>query len=166
MWSALKRHFSQFPAQEKVAKLLLQYGLSVRGGKVYCGDIELPASRIARTLEIDRRVVNATVETISGEKELAEFYERLHPVPFFRDISGIMGWGTIEIIPEDPTMTGILARVSTIISDEGISIRQAITEDPDLAEEATLTIICEEEIPAGLIPKIRKAKGVGQVVIY
>ena len=62
--------------------------------------------------------------------------------------------------------TGILARVSTLISNEGISIRQAITEDPELSDEATLTIICEEEIPAKLIPKIKKAKGVGRVIIY
>lgn len=166
MWSALKTYFSRFPAQEKVAKLLLRYGLSVKDGKVYCEDIELPASRIARALEIDRRVVNATIETISREEELAEFFEKLHPVPFFRDISKIMGWGTIEIIPDDPTMTGILARVSTIISNEGISIRQAITEDPELSEKATLTIICEEDIPAKLIPKIRNTPGVGQVIIY
>jgi len=166
MWMAFKKYFSEYPAQEKVAKLFLRYGLSVRNGTIYCGDIEQSALGIARVLGIDRRVVNAAIETITNEKELADFFEKLHPVPFFRDTSKIMGWGTIEIIPDDPSMTGILARVSTIIANEGISIRQAITEDPELSEEATLTIICEKEIPAKLIPKIRKARGVNRVVIY
>lgn len=166
MWSAIKKYFSYYPAQEKVAKLLLQYGLSVKKGGIYCENIEVPALRIARALGVDRRAVTITVETISINKELREFFEELHPVPFFRDIAKIMGWGVVEIVPEDPAMTGILAQVSKIIADAGISIRQAISEDPEFSEEATLTIICEKDVPAILIPKIRKATGVKKVVIH
>ena len=166
MWSAIKKYFSNYPAQEKVAKLLLRYGLSVKKGGIYCENIEIPAFRISRALGIDIRVVNVTIETILRIKELREFFEELHPVPFFRDIAKIRGWGVVEIVPEDPSMPGILAKVSMIIADEGISIRQAITEDPEFSEEATLTIICEREIPANLIPKIRNVKGVSKVVIY
>lgn len=166
MWIEIKKYFSNYPAQEKVAKLLLQYGLSVKDGKIYCENIEVPALRIARALEIDRRVVNATVETITVNKELKNFFKNLHPIPFFRDLGKTMGWGVIEIIPEDPSMKGILARVAKIITDAGINIRQAITEDPDFSDNATLTIICENEIPAGLITKIRKATGVKKVILH
>lgn len=166
MWSAIKKYFASYPAQEKVAKLLLRYGLSVKNGVIYCEDIEVPALRIARALGIDRRAVNVTIETILKNKELREFFEELHPVPFFRDIAKIRDWGVVEIVPEDPAMPGILAQVSKVIADAGISIRQAITEDPEFSEEATLTIICEKEIPADLIPKIRKVKGITKVVIH
>jgi predicted regulator of amino acid metabolism with ACT domain len=166
MWSAIKKYFSNYPAQEKVAKLLLRYGLSVKRGGIYCEDIEIPAFRISRALGIDRRVVNTTIDTISTIKELREFFEELRPIPFFRDIAKIRSWGVVEIVPEDPSMPGILAKVSKIIAEADISIRQAITEDPEFSDEATLTIICEREIPANLIPKIRNIKGVTKVVIY
>ena len=166
MWSAIKKYFSNYPAQEKVAKLLLRYGLSVKRGGIYCENIEVPSLRISRALGIDRRVVNVTIETILRIKELREFFAELHPVPFFRDIVKIRDWGVVEIVPEDPSMPGILAKVSMIIANAGISVRQAITEDPEFSEEATLTIICEREIPANLIPKIRNVKGVSKVVIY
>ena len=165
MWSAIKKFFFSYPAQEKVAKLILKYGLSVKNGKIYCEDIEIPSIRISKSLGVDRRVITSTIETISKNKELKEFFQELHPVPFFRDIAKIRDWGVVEIVPADPSMTGILANVSKIIADSGISIRQAITEDPEFSEEATLIIICEKEIPASIIPKIRKVEGVTKVII-
>ena len=84
MWSAIKKYFSDYPAQEKVAKLLLKYGLRVKDSRIYCEDIEVPALRIARTLDIDRRVVNATATTITKNEELRKFFENLHPIPFFK----------------------------------------------------------------------------------
>ena len=166
MWRAIKKHFSEFPAQEKVAKLLLYHGLSVRNGKVFCENIEVPALRIARALEIDRRAVNATVKTISSKKELKQVYENLHPVAFFKDVARALGYGVVEIIPINPAKTGILAGVSKVIADAKISIRQAITEDPEFSEDARLFVICEREIPPQLIAKIKRVKGVKSVVIY
>ncbi len=166
MWSVIKKYFSDYPAQEKVAKLLLKYGLRVEKNKIYCEDIEIPALRIARALDIDRRVVNSTAVTITKTEELRKFFGNLHPIPFFRDIAPEMGWGVVEIVPNNPSKTGILASVSTIIADAGISIRQAISEDPEFSEAATLTIICEKEIPSELIPRIKKASGVKKVIIY
>ena len=145
---------------------MLKYGLRVDEGKIYCEDIEIPALRIARTLEIDRRVVNATANTITNNEELNRFFENLHPIPFFRDIALEMGWGVVEIVPKNAAQTGILASVSKVIADAGISIRQAISEDPELSEAATLTIICEKEIPAELIPRIKKISGVKKVIIH
>jgi len=165
MWSALKKHFKGFPAQQKVARLMIEYGLSVRSGKVLCADIEVPALRIGKALGIDRRVVNATIKTIESNKELKGVFENLKPIAFFRDIVKPMGWSIVEIIPEDPAMPGILAGVSRIIADEGISIRQAITEDPEFSDNAGLFIICEEHVPSSVVGKIRHVAGVKSVVI-
>lgn len=166
MWNAIKKYFEEFPAQEKVAKALLRNGLSVRGGKIFCGEIEVQPLKIARALGIDRRVVNATARTIEKKQELSEVFEKLSPVPFFRDIAPAMKWGVVEIIPTDPAKTGILAGVARAIADSRISIRQAITEDPEFSEDAKLFVICDRQVPAGLIAKIRKVPGVKKVVIY
>jgi len=77
-----------------------------------------------------------------------------------------MKWGVIEIIPEDPSMPGILASVSKILADEKISVRQAIVDDFELSVEPRLFIVMEQSVPGRLIPKIRDAKGVKAVLIY
>jgi hypothetical protein len=53
-------------------------------------------------------------------------------------------------------MPGILARVSGLIGEAKISVRQAIADDPELKKDPRLFIITEEPIPLEMIPKIRK----------
>ncbi|UCF12397.1 MAG: ACT domain-containing protein [Thermoplasmatales archaeon] len=77
-----------------------------------------------------------------------------------------MNWGVVEIIPEDPSMPGILADVATIIANNNISIRQSIVDDFEISEEPRLFIVTEKLIPGSLIPKIRKTKGVKAVLFY
>lgn len=166
MWSALKKYFKEYPAQEKVARLMLLYGLSVKKRKVYCEEIEIPALRIARALGIDRRAVTAAVSTIEKNDELRVMYENLHPAAFFKDVAPRFGRSVVEIVPEDAATTGILAGVARIIADAGISIRQAITEDPEYSEDARLFVICEEHVPSSLIPRLKNSRGVKKVVVY
>ena len=77
-----------------------------------------------------------------------------------------MNWGVIEIIPENPSMPGILASVATVVANENISIRQAIVDDFELSEEPRLFIVVEKQVPGRIIPNIKKIKGVKAVVIY
>ena len=99
-------------------------------------------------------------------EELKKVYSKLKPTCHLKDVASTMKWGVIEIIPEDPSMSGILAEVSRIIADAGISIRQAIVDDFELSENPRLFIVTERQIPGKLIPKIRGARGVKAVLFY
>ena len=88
------------------------------------------------------------------------------PTCHLKDVATNMNWGVIEIIPEDPSMPGIVAEVATIIAQNNISIRQSIVDDFELSEEPRLFIVTEKQIPGRLIPKIRNARGVKAVLIY
>jgi len=72
----------------------------------------------------------------------------------------------VEITPEDPKIVGILANAASIIAEEGISIRQALTDDPELSPEPKLTLIADRKIPGSMIPKFLKVKGVAKVSVY
>jgi predicted regulator of amino acid metabolism with ACT domain len=133
---------------------------------MFCGEIELPDSKIARAFEIDRRIISSTIDTIMKNEDLKIVFSNLQPTCHLKDVAPKMNWGVIEIIPQDPSMPGILAEVATIIADKKISIRQAIVDDIELAEESKLFIVTEEQIPGSLLPKIRKATGVKAVVVY
>ena len=166
MWRKIAKYFNIYPKRRKLAQKLLKYGLKINDNKIYCGEIELPDSKIARAFDIDKRIINSTIETIMKKEDLKKVFSNLNPTCCLKDVAPEMNWGVIEIIPEDPSMPGILAQVATVVADAKISIRQAIVDDFELSAEPRLFIVAEKQVPGMLIPKIRKIKGVKAVVIY
>jgi predicted regulator of amino acid metabolism with ACT domain len=166
MWRKIAKHFNKYPKRKRIAQKLLEYGLQIRDNKIYCGEMELSNSKIARALNTDRRSIDSTIEVITKQPELNKVFSKLKPTCHLKDVAPEMRWGVIEIIPSDPSLPGILAEVATIIADNNISIRQAIVDDFELSEEPRLFIVAEKQIPGSLIPKIRRAKGVKAVLIY
>lgn len=165
MWELLTRYFQRFPAQSRVAQTLLVQGFSVREDGVYSGNVAISDTALARACEVDRRIISATVETIRREPELMRFYSRLAPTCHLKDAAPVMGWGVIEIIPSDAREAGILAHLATVLARRGISIRQAIVDDPELVEEPRLYVITEQRVPGDVIEEIRSGHGIKGVTI-
>ena len=166
MWSRLRPYFKGFPAQEKVAQLMVIYGLRVREGSVYAGDVKVSDTSLARAAGVDRRVVTATVETIDKNPELKAFFDRLLPTCHLRDVAPLMNWGAIEIVPSNAAKPGILAGVAAIIAQAGISIRQVIMDDPEIIDDPHGFIITEAPVPERLLPLIKQVDGVRSVVLH
>src|SRR2546428_13173315 len=99
MWARFRHYFKGFPAQEKVAQLMVMYGLRVHEGNVYAGDIKLSDTAMARAAGVDRRVVTATVEPIGKHAELRAFFDGLRAVCHLRGIAAVLNCGAIEIVP-------------------------------------------------------------------
>lgn len=165
MWDLLTTYFERYPAQARVARTMLRYGLRVGPEGVYCGDILLPDTAIARACDVDRRIVATTAATIRENPDLLAFYSHLEPTVHLKDAAPPMGWGVIEIVPMDAHSPGILAHVADVIAKRGISIRQAIVDDPELVEEPRLYVVTEEPIPMDAIGPIKAGEGVKSVVI-
>ncbi|MBS7620446.1 amino acid-binding protein, partial [Candidatus Bathyarchaeota archaeon] len=119
-----------------VARLLVETGLSIRDGRIYCNQIEIPTVRIAQAAGVDRRTVTKTIQTVSSNPELSKIFAHMRSAGLsLREIAKHLGFGVVEITPDDPHSVGILAKASTLISEEKISIRQAIVDDPELSPE-------------------------------
>ena len=54
MWSSIKKYLEGRPERLKVARVLVENGLSVRNGKIYLNEIEVPPVRVARVAGVDR----------------------------------------------------------------------------------------------------------------
>lgn len=166
MWGAIAEHFDRYPAQLKVARVLVRHGLSIKDGRVHCGDIEVADSAIARAAGVDRRVVSSTVETIHAEPSLERIFSRFQPTAHLKDVAPVMGWSSLEILVDDPSQVGILAEISRIIAGEGISIRQAVADDPELTEDARFFVVTESPVPMSVIPTMREVEGVHSIIIH
>jgi len=166
MWAKLRPYFKGFPAQEKVAQMMVLYGLRVHEGSVYAAEIKISDTSLARAAEVDRRVVTATVETIARNPELGNFFDRLRPVCHLREVAPLMNWGAIEIVPTNASKPGILAGVAAIIAQAGISIRQVIMDDPEIVDDPHGFIVTEAPVPERLLPQIKQVDGVKSVVLH
>src|SRR5439155_1583477 len=83
--------------------------------------IKISDTSLARAAGVDRRVVTATVDTIAKNPELGNFFDRLLPACYLRDVAPLMNWGAIEIVPTNAAKPGILAGVTTIIAQAGLA---------------------------------------------
>ncbi|MGC8663590.1 MAG: hypothetical protein ACP5SF_03725 [Thermoplasmata archaeon] len=157
--------FKDSPSKLKVAKKMVIYGLSIKNGKVYCNDIEVPYKSIAKACNVDQRVVKSTVESILSNKDILNIFSKLEASVNLKDVAGEIGFGVLVISAYDPKEPGIIAAVSKIIADFKINIRQAIVEDPEFIDEPKLYIITEETLPGEIIPKIKNIKNIKSITI-
>jgi len=167
MWNSIKTKLEEYPERLKVARVLVENGLSVINGKIQLNQIEIPPIRIARVAGVDRRTVNQTLALIKANRELRLIFEEIRPAGHsLKEIAKQLSLGVVEITPVDAKTPGILANSAKILTEAGLSIRQAIVDDPELSPEPKLTLIVEKKIPGELIPQLLKTKGVAKISVY
>jgi hypothetical protein len=167
MWKQISDHLKEYPGRQRVARLLVELGLSIHEGpKIYCGGIELSDVKIARFLGVDRRTVRDTAQLIMSDPALKSVFEKLRPAgPYLGDVAKFLGYSVIEIYA-DPHTIGIVAKVAALIAQENITIRQAVADDPDLTPEPKLTLVVGKEPTGAILQKILKIPGVSKISTY
>lgn len=167
MWNKIKKALEEYPERLKVARVLVENGLSAKDDKICLNQIEIPPVRIARVAGVDRRTVNETLKSIQENPELKMIFEQLRPAGHsLKEIAKPLNLGVLEITVVNAKSPGILANAATILNRAGLSIRQAIVDDPELSPEPKLTFIVERKIPGELIPELLKITGVAKVSVY
>jgi predicted regulator of amino acid metabolism with ACT domain len=160
----LEEVFPRKKAQRQVAEFLLRKGIRVSSdGGFYVGDIAVSSAAIARSLDLDRRVVTEAADTIAGNQRLMGIFGKLTSTLVLKDVAPELGFGAIEINVKDPSSKGIIAGVANIIADANISIRLITTRDPMLSN--VMTVVTEKPIPRELIDRILALPGVEKVII-
>src|SRR4030067_2561743 len=77
MWNTIKKHLEAHPERLKVARVLVENGLTAKNCKIYLNQIEIPPVRIARVAGVDRRTVNETLKVITANRELKLIFEEI-----------------------------------------------------------------------------------------
>lgn len=157
--------FDRYPSQRSVASVMLNQGLSVNEGKVYCGDIEISDSSLGRAAGVDRRVVRATIERIESTPELLSIFSKLRCMALLSEVAPEIGCSVIEIIPKDASEPGILAEITHAIFYAGISIRQAVVDDRGVKDDARLIVVLDGQLPPTYIPTLKACRGVKSIIL-
>lgn len=159
------RSFEGFPSQEKVAKLLLANGIRVMDGCAYCGDVKQSDSAIGRACNVDRRVVRATLEKISGTPGLNSIFMKLRCTLSMVDLAPEIGCSSIIITPTDSKLPGILADVTRVLYQHGVSVRQALVDDYGDEGQAVLIVVVYSRIPSRAMEDLKGCRGVDSILI-
>src|SRR4030065_1593762 len=167
MWNQIKIQLQEYPERLKVARVLIENGLSAKDNKIYLNQIEIPPVRIARVAGVDRRTVNETLNVINANRELKVIFEEIRSAGHsLREIAKHLNLGVVEITPVDARIPVILANSAMILTTGGLGIRQAIVDDPELSPEPKLTLIVDKKITGELIPELLKVNGIAKVSVY
>jgi len=167
MWQEILAKFKRYPAQEKVVRLILERGFQINDrGRVVSGNIEIPHAQIAKDLDVDRRVVDTTAIAIRDDDQLWNIFKNIRSMPFLAEVAPVLGLGVIEITPVDAAQTGLLGEVASAVAEYGLSIRQAVSDDPFFVEQPKLTIITGGKIPGDLVRLLMDVNGVRRVTVY
>jgi len=155
MFDEIMEKFADSPSQQRVIRLLLERGFSVNDdGRVVSGGIEIPNTGIAREVEVDRRVVDATTSAILEDDELRPIFQNISAIPSLMDLAPVLDLTVLTVAVRDAEESGIVAQVTSAIAEEGITIRQVISEDPEFTDEPVLYIIADGDLPGSLLNEI------------
>jgi predicted regulator of amino acid metabolism with ACT domain len=156
--------FAGSPGQQTVVRLLLERGFSVNeDGRVVSGGIEIPDTGMAREAGVDRRVVDATTDAIRDDEELRRIFENIAAIPSLKDLAPVLGLTVLTVEVGDPEASGIVAEITGLLADRGVSLRQVLSDDPEFADEPMLYLITDEDVPGDLLVEIRELPYVRRV---
>jgi len=157
MFDEILEKFEGSPSQQAVIRLFLERGFSVNEeGRVVSGGIEIPYTGIARELDVDRRVVDSTTDAILDDPDLKRIFTNISSVPSLMDLAPVLDLTVLTVEVDAADEAGIVAEVTGILADYGISIRQVLSEDPEFTDDPKLYVITDTELPGELLVEIRE----------
>ena len=167
MWKRIQVLFETHPERLQVAEFLLKNGFSIKGKRIFVNEVEIPTLKVARAVGVDRRTVNETIRAMDLDRKVKTVFSKLESAgPSLRAAAKQLALGVVEITADNPSKVGILANASSVLAQHGISIRQALVDDPELNPNPKLTLIGDKVIPGKAIPLILKIPGVAKVSVY
>jgi len=167
VWGKVVAAMEGHPERMKVVRTLLDNGLAIRNSRIFLNQIEIPTVKVARVAEVDRRTVSETIRMIEKSSELKTVFSQFESAGLsLKGVAKYFGLGVVEIIAADPHKAGIIANSARLMLDAGVSIRQALVDDPELAPDPKLVLIGDRPVPGELIPKLLKIEGVAKVSVY
>ncbi len=156
MLELLEKFFENAHAKKIVAIEFLRLGLRVdRKGNIFADKIEVQPAKIARALGIDRRVVIDTAKSIGSDEKLLQIFHHLQPRALFGGVGKELGFDVLEI-RADPKEKGIVAKITSLLFESNMSIRQIIADDPELFPDPVLTIVVDGKLSAKTLKQLKE----------
>ena len=161
VWPNIRKQFPQHAVRPEVVKKMIECGMRVSDdAKLFVDDVEQDYTAVARAVGVDRRVVRQTAEQIRDNRFLYSIFSKTHPLG--TSLVGIvsqLGYSAL-VIEANPRSPGVMAGVAEILSRHGMVVRQALADDPDIVQDAKMTLVVEGQLSGKSIEEITRLEKV------
>ncbi len=159
MWPSVRKQFQRQIARPDVVRKMIECGMRMsKDLKLYVGDVEQDYSSVARAVGVDRRVVKQTLEQIRGDRYLYSIFSKTTPLgASLVNVVSELGYSAI-VIESNPRSPGVMAAVAEILSRHGMVVRQALADDPDMVQDAKMTLVVEGQLTGQAIEELNGLK--------
>ncbi|HYC26403.1 MAG TPA: hypothetical protein VEB67_00080 [Nitrososphaerales archaeon] len=166
MWPQIREQFSRQIVRPDIVRKMIECGMRVSDDdKIYIADVEVDYSAVARAADVDRRVVKQTVQQIRKSRYLYSIFSRTRPLgTSLLDLVNQLGYTAI-VIEADPKSPGVMAGVAEILSRNGMVVRQAVAEDPDMVQDAKMTLVVEGQLSGQAMTELNGLRTVRSIKI-
>ncbi|MBI3841112.1 MAG: hypothetical protein HY297_04055 [Thaumarchaeota archaeon] len=80
------------------------------------------------------------------------------------DLVSELGYNAL-VVEADPRSPGVMAGVAAILSRHGVVVRQALADDPDMVQDAKMTLVVEGQLTGVMIEEVNGLKMVKSIKI-
>ncbi|AFK22036.1 hypothetical protein [Pyrococcus sp. ST04] len=161
----LEEYFRNYPARRKVVEFLWNAGLSVRNGRVYVKDVEVPITGIAQATGVNRKIVYHTIEYIESKPALKILFENLSPRSSLISIAPLMGWEVLELTIQKGSYEKVLAKVLGILAERRIRVVEIFGNNP-YQDKSKAYLVIEGVLPFEVIASMRSEGALEKIVIH
>ncbi len=147
MWPSIRKQFERQVVRPDIVRKMIECGMRVSDDeKIFVDDVEVDYSAVARAVDVDRRVVKQTVQQIRRNRYLYSLFSKTKPLgTSLVNLVSHLGY-TALVIEADPKSPGVMAGVAEILSRHGMVVRQAVAEDPEMVQDAKMTLVIEGQL--------------------
>lgn len=164
MMLILEEYFKGYPARKKVVEFLFENGLSIKKGKVYLRDVEIPISELARVIGVNRKIVYHTIEYVESTYPLRLIFERLKPLTSLIDVAPLMGWEVLEVELDKSKYQEGMAGVLKLLADRGVPIMEVFSKNLR-KDPGKLYIVIDGTIPVDVFAEIKELDGFERLIL-
>lgn len=166
MWPKIKEQFARQVVRPDIVRKMIECGMRISDDyKIYVDDVEVDYSAVARAVDVDRRVVKQTVEQIRRNRYLYSIFSKTKPLgASLVDLVSLLGYSAL-IIEADPKSPGVMAGVAEILSRHGMVVRQALADDPEMVQDAKMTLVIEGQLSGQALEELNALKNVKSLKI-
>ncbi len=166
VWPQIKEQFARQVVRPDIVRKMIECGMRVSEDyKIFVDDVEVDYSAVARAVDVDRRVVKQTVEQIRANRYLYSIFSKTRPMgASLVDLVSVLGYSAL-VIEADPRLPGVMAGVAEILSRHGNVVRQALADDPDMVQDAKMTLVIEGQLSGNALEELNALKSVKSLKI-
>ena len=118
----LEEYFKDYPTRLKIIEGLYKRGISVRNGRFYVEDLEIPVSEVAKAFNVNRRTVYETVKAIEDTSAVKEIMASIKPRIDRLTMSQKLGNQIFLMTPRIGCFGSLLSRTFDILGNHACNL--------------------------------------------